>query len=117
GSYRKPTDEQRERSRISKEHHAAWFRSFWADVPGASTRNHPAPFPLELATRLVRMFSFVGDTVLDPFAGTGTTVIAAAQHERPAIGVEIDAAYLRSAQQRIETELPTLFGKPLLTGP
>jgi site-specific DNA-methyltransferase (adenine-specific) len=116
GGYRKPTQEQRDGSRIGKESHARWFRSFWTDVPGASTRNHPAPFPLELAVRLVRMFSFVGDTVLDPFVGTGTTVLAAAQHGRNAIGVEIDPTYLRSARRRVETELHTLFAKPLLTG-
>ncbi len=116
GGYRKPTEEQRERSRIGKDDHAKWFRSFWTDVPGASTKNHPAPFPLMLATRLIRMFSFVGDTVLDPFVGTGTTVIAAVQHQRNAIGVEVDPTYLRLARRRVETELPTLFGKPRLTG-
>jgi site-specific DNA-methyltransferase (adenine-specific) len=116
GGYRKPTQEQRERSRIDKKNHAKWFRSFWTDVPGASTKNHPAPFPLELAVRLVRMFSFIGDMVLDPFVGTGTTVLAAVQHERNAIGVEVDPKYLRYAQRRIETELHTLFAKPLLAG-
>ncbi|MBI1915291.1 MAG: site-specific DNA-methyltransferase [Planctomycetes bacterium] len=116
GAYRKPTEEQRQLSKISKEDHAKWFRSFWADVPGASTKNHPAPFPLELATRLVRMFSFVGDTVLDPFVGTGTTVIAAAEHQRHAIGVEIDPTYLAQAHNRVTTELTSLFSKPLLVG-
>ncbi len=116
GGYRKPSDEQRERSKIDKEDYAQWFRSFWTDVPGASTRDHPAPFPLTLAARLVRMFSFWGDTVLDPFVGTGTTVIAAAQHGRNAVGVEIDPEYLRIAQKRAKKELNTLFGKPLLTG-
>jgi len=114
GAYRKPTEEQRQLSKISKEDHAKWFRSFWADVPGASTKNHPAPFPLELATRLVRMFSFVGDSVLDPFVGTGTTVIAAAEHQRHGIGVEIDPTYLAQARDRITTELNSLFSKPLL---
>jgi modification methylase len=114
GAYRKPTAQQREKSRIAKDDHARWFRSFWADVPGASTRSHPAPFPLELAGRLVRMFSFVGDTVLDPFVGTGTTVLAAVQHGRNAIGVEIDPQYLRHAEQRIKAEAYTLFAKPLL---
>src|SRR5712692_11173538 len=66
GGYRQPTGEQRQLSRLTKEEHSEWFRSFWADLPGESTRDHPAPFPAELAYRLVRMFSFVGDTVLDP---------------------------------------------------
>ena len=55
-----------------------WFQQIWTGVTGASTKNHPAPYPLELAERLIRMFSFVGDTVLDPFMGTGTTNVAAA---------------------------------------
>jgi site-specific DNA-methyltransferase (adenine-specific) len=117
GAYRKPTEEQRELSRIGKEDHARWFRSIWTDVPGASTKHHPAPFPVELGTRLVRMFSFLGDTVLDPFAGTGTTIIAAVTHRRNAIGVEIDPTYYGHARQRIGAELNTLFTKPLLVGP
>ena len=110
-----PTEEQRQASRIGKDDHAKWFRSFWTDVPGASTKSHPAPFPRELAARLVRMFSFVGDTVLDPFVGTGTTVVAACQHQRNAIGVEIDPTYLRMAERRIRAESDTLFAKPLFT--
>jgi site-specific DNA-methyltransferase (adenine-specific) len=108
GAYRKPTEEQREQSRISKEDHPRWFRSIWTDVPGASSKHHPAPFPLELAARLVRMFSFVGDTVLDPFVGTGTTVIAALTHRRNAIGVEADPTYYHPAKERIRAELNTL---------
>ena len=64
GAYRHPTDEQRERSRIPKNVYGQWYRQIWDDLGGASTRDHPAPFPLDLADRLVRMFSFVGDTVL-----------------------------------------------------
>jgi site-specific DNA-methyltransferase (adenine-specific) len=117
GAYRKPTERQRDLSRIGKDDHAKWFRSIWTDVPGASTRNHPAPFPLELASRLVRMFSFAGDTVLDPFVGTGTTVIAAANHLRSAIGVEIDPEYAAGARRRIASEVGTLFSKPVFVGP
>ena len=58
---------------------------------------HPAPFPYELAYRLVRMFSFNGDTVLDPFLGTGTTMLASLQTGRNSIGVEIDPEYCRIA--------------------
>jgi len=109
GGYRRPTDEQRRESRLSKEEHAAWFRAFWSDVPGESTRHHPAPFPDELAFRLVRMFSFMGDTVLDPFMGTGTTLQAAARCGRNSIGVEIEAAYVKMAKARLEGEIDTLF--------
>ncbi len=70
--------EERLLSLISIGNHRKWFRQIWEGITGASTRAHPAPFPLELAERLVRMFSFVGDTVLDPFMGTGTTNLAAA---------------------------------------
>ena len=75
-----------------------------------STREHPAPFPYELAFRLVRMFSFTGDTVLDPFCGTGTTMVAAMKTGRNSIGVEIDPAYIEQARARLERENHSLFG-------
>jgi modification methylase len=111
GGYRRPTDEQRRDSRLTKEEHASWFRAFWSDVPGESTRHHPAPFPEELAFRLVRMFSFVGDTVLDPFMGTGTTLLAAARCGRNSLGVEIEAPYIKMARARLESEVDTLFDR------
>jgi DNA modification methylase len=106
GGYRKPTPEQREKSRIPKEDFARFFRQIWDDIPGESTRAHPAPFPLELAERLVRMFSFVGDVVLDPFAGTGTTLLAALKWGREAIGVELVPRYAKLAEERFARELP-----------
>lgn len=106
GGYRKPTQEQREASRIPKELFHRWFRQIWDDIPGASTRNHPAPFPLELAERLVRMFSFVGDTVLDPFVGTGTSLIAAARWGRNSIGIEVAPRYVELAASRFAKEAP-----------
>ena len=110
GGYRKPTQEQRQKSMISKTEFAEWFRQFW-NLPGASTKTHPAPFPLKLAYRLVRMFSFWGDTVLDPFNGTGSTMLAAMQCERNSIGVEIDAEYCRMAARRLLEESQTLIGE------
>ena len=77
GGYRKPDLAARVLSVISAENHKKWFQQIWSGLTGASTKQHPAPYPLELAERLVRMFSFVGDTVLDPFAGSGTTSLAA----------------------------------------
>ena len=106
GGYRKPTPEQREASRIPKELFHRWFRQIWDDIPGAPTRDHPAPFPLELAERLVRMFSFVGDTVLDPFVGTGTTLIAAARWGRNSLGIEVAPKYVELATQRFAREAP-----------
>ena len=100
GGYRSPTDAQRKLSMLDKAAFDQWFQQTWS-LTGASTRDHPAPFPVELADRLVRMFSFVGDTVCDPFSGTGTTLIAAAQARRNAIGVEIDPAYVALAKDRL----------------
>jgi DNA modification methylase len=114
GGYRKPTREQRELSRIDKKDYNEWFRQMW-NIPGASTRSHPAPFPFELAFRLVSMFSFHGDTVLDPFCGTGTTMLAAMRTGRNSIGVEIDAEYCRRALRRLEREGRTLFNDVSLT--
>ena len=108
GGYRKPTHEQRERSRIAKEDFSAWFRQFW-NLSGASTRKHPAPFPLKLAHRLVRMFSFYGDTVLDPFCGTGTTMVAALRTGRNSIGLDIDAEYCTATAHRLRVEANNLF--------
>lgn len=100
GAYRNPSDEQRVMSLIPRKYHEQWFRQVW-DIRGESTRNHPAPFPLELALRLVRMYSFVGDTVLDPFAGTGTTMLAALESGRNSIGFDIDPGFFAFAKNRI----------------
>jgi site-specific DNA-methyltransferase (adenine-specific) len=108
GGYRKPTITQREESRIGKEDFDRWFQQIW-NITGASTKQHPAPFPMELATRLVRMFSFTGDTVLDPFCGSGTTMIAAFRTGRNSIGVEIDLEYCRMAARFLKAESANLF--------
>ena len=108
GGYRKPTIKQREESRIGKEDFDRWFQQIW-NIAGASTKQHPAPFPMELATRLVRMFSFTGDTVLDPFCGSGTTMIAAFRAGRNSIGVEIDPEYYRMAARFLKEESANLF--------
>jgi len=108
GGYRKPTDEQRQLSRIDKKDFGEWFSQIWT-IPGASTKNHPAPFPLELAMRLVRMFSFHGDTVLDPFCGSGTTLVAALRNNRNGIGIEIDHDYCGMAAKSLKAECGDLF--------
>ncbi len=110
GGYRQPTEQQRATSRLAKEEHRAWFQQVWT-LNGASTREHPAPYPKELAYRLIRMFSFTGDTVLDPFAGMGTTLLAAARSDRNSIGVEIEPAYIKKARARLEYELNDLFSQ------
>jgi len=108
GGYRQPTERQRKLSMISKEEYNKWFQQFW-NITGASTRNHPAPFPLELAYRLVRMFSFSGDTVIDPFCGSGTTMVAAMKSGRNSIGIEIDAEYCKMAEERLRKENSDMF--------
>ncbi len=113
GGYRKPTEEQRRLSRISKTEFRKWFQQFW-NMSGASTKAHPAPFPEELAFRLVRMFSFWGDTVLDPFCGTATTMVAALKCHRNSIGIEIDREYCRMAAQRLRREQGDLFNRTRL---
>lgn len=108
GGYRKPSDLQRRLSRIKKDDFNKWFRQIW-NLTGASTSKHPAPFPLELGQRLVQMFSFEGDTVLDPFCGTGTTSIAAVKSNRNSIGIDIDARYCHIAASRIQKETEHFF--------
>jgi modification methylase len=108
GGYRKPTNGQREASRLTKEEFDRWFQQIW-NLTGASTKHHPAPFPLELATRLVRMFSFTEDTVLDPFCGTGTTMVAALRTGRNSIGIDIDPEYCRMAARYLKAENSGLF--------
>lgn len=112
GGYRSPTEEQRQRSRISKTNFTEWFQQLWR-ISGATDPVHPAPFPLVLADRLVRMFSFWGDTVLDPFAGTGTTLLAAARADRDAIGVEVDPVYFDLAV-RTARSAGDLFLQPVV---
>lgn len=108
GGYRKPSLETRIMSVIPIQQYQEWFQQIWS-LGGASTRNHPAPFPLTLAERLVRMFSFVGDTVLDPFMGTGTTNLAAGKWGRNSIGFEIEPTYFQMAKQRLMEQSSGLF--------
>jgi DNA modification methylase len=111
GGYRTPSVSARVLSLIPADKHQMWFQQIWNGLGGASTKDHPAPYPLELAERLVRMFSFVGDTVLDPFMGTGTTNVAAARWGRNSIGAEVDSHYFSMARRRIEDSARSLFAK------
>ena len=104
GGYRSPSLAARVLSIVPRERHGQWFRQIWNGPGGASTRHHPAPFPLEVAERLVRMFSFVGDTVVDPFMGTGTTLAAAARWGRNGIGIDIEPSYVDAAARRLSRE-------------
>jgi modification methylase len=111
--YRSPLAIQKALSMLTREEMKSWLRSAWVDIKGESTRRgHPAPYPLSLAERLIKLFSFAGDTVLDPFVGTGTTNLAAIATGRNSIGNEIEPAYLKIAEQRLRlaTGIPRMFG-------
>ena len=114
GGYRKPSIEKRVLSLISAENHQQWFQQVWTGLPGASTRHHPAPYPVALAERLIRMFSFAGDTIFDPFTGTASTQIAAARCGRNSIGVEVDPTYFDDAIKRMHKESVDVFNKALI---
>ncbi len=103
GEYRSVPALQKALSMLTRKEMQAWQRSIWTDLPGASTRGgHPAPYPVELAERLIKLFSFAGDTVLDPFAGTGSTSQAAIIAGRNSIANEIEPAYISIARKRVE---------------
>jgi DNA modification methylase len=111
GGYRSPSLATRILSVIPAEQHKSWFQQIWTGITGASTKFHPAPYPMQLAERLIRMFSFVGDTVLDPFMGTGTTNLAAARWGRNSIGIEVDPHYFDMAARRFDGETPKLISQ------
>jgi modification methylase len=104
GQYRSVKPLQKALSMLTKQEMQGWLRSCWTDLPGASTTrsHHPAPYPIELAERLIRLFSFAGDTILDPFLGTASTTAAAIRSGRNSIGVEIEPAYVELARRKVE---------------
>lgn len=108
GGYRKPTPEMEAGSFIPTEDYRRLFRPVWDDVRGESGRRwkHPAPYPVELSSRLIRMFSFVGDTVLDPFGGSGTTAISALDWGRNSVSVEIVPEYVETIERRLSELRP-----------
>ena len=105
GEYRKPLPLQKALSMLTKEEMQHWWQPIWTDIRGASTRSgHPAPYPVTLAERLIRMFSFAGDTVLDPFAGTCATAAAAYRAGRNSISNEIDPVYVEMGLTNLQVE-------------
>jgi site-specific DNA-methyltransferase (adenine-specific) len=106
GGYRSTPMLQKALSMLQKDEMDAWQRPFWQDIRGASLRDgHPAPYPVELAERLIRMFSFAGDIVLDPFCGSGSTAVAAARCGRSSISSDIETTYVEAAVDRLRMEL------------
>ena len=91
---------------ITKEEFMEWTNGVWT-FSGQSKKGaggHPAAFPIELPKRCIKLFSYIGDTVLDPFVGSGSTLIAALQNGRRGLGVDIDADYCKIAKQRLRKE-------------
>ena len=105
GGYRNPDLATRVMSVIPADRHREYFQQIWT-LGGASTRHHPAPYPRKLAERLIRMFSFVGDTVLDPFMGTGTSNLASAELGRNSVGIEVEPAYFDAAVSAMDEAKP-----------
>jgi len=88
---------------LQKENFLAWTKSVWT-FPAVSAKlvGHPAPFPEELPHRLIQLYTFKGEVVLDPFCGSGTTCIAARKNGRHYIGYEINPAYVALAARRLQ---------------
>jgi len=106
GAYRSTSMLQKALSMLQKDEMDAWQRPFWQDIKGASLRNgHPAPYPVEIAERLIRMFSFAGDTVLDPFSGSGSTAVAACRMGRNSKSSDVELKYVQDAFVRLKSEI------------
>jgi len=109
GSPPKPTREQKELSVISKEDWNTYFAGHWY-FAGVKQEGHIAMFPEELPARLIKMFSFTGDTVLDPFLGSGTTSMAARNLGRHSIGYEINEKFIPTIKKKLHIEQADILG-------
>jgi len=107
--YSHVTDEMRAMSKLSTQDIADYIYATW-DIKPEMNREHPAPFPPELPFRCIRLFSFAGETVLEPFAGSGTTMRVARDLKRSAIGYEIEEKYCRLIKEKV------VFGQQFLDG-
>lgn len=102
GKARRPSKEAKARSRLTKQQRSEWFRGVW-DVSPARQKDHPAPFPVELPERLIRMFTYHGERVLDPFLGSGSTIVAADNSGRIGVGVELNQQFAQLARNRVDS--------------
>jgi len=109
GDSPKPTKEQKELSKMTAEEWNTFFAGHW-NFAGARQSGHIAMFPVELPRRLIKMFSFVGETVLDPFAGSGTTALAAKNTDRNSVGFEINPDFIPIIKKKLEVHQKDLNG-------
>ncbi len=109
GEAPKPTKENKELSKMTAEEWNTYFAGHW-NFTGARQDKHIAMFPEELPKRLIKMFAFVGDTVLDPFAGSGTTNLAAKNHGRNSIGYEINSEFIPVIKQKLTSNQKDIHG-------
>ena len=112
GEYKR--ERQDKENTIGKEEFMEWTKSIWTmQAESAKRIGHPAPFPVELPYRLIELYSFKRDVVLDPFMGSGTTAISALKAGRNYVGYEINEQYVELANKRIasykDNEAITLF--------
>ncbi len=102
GDYKRER-EDRENS-ITKEQFIEWTKSIWTmNAESARRIGHPAPFPEELPFRLIQLYSFKGDIILDPFMGSGTTALSAVKSERKFVGYDISKEYVALAEKRLHS--------------
>jgi site-specific DNA-methyltransferase (adenine-specific) len=99
-------EKQTKKDTITREQFMEWTKSVWTmNAESARRVGHPAPFPVELPYRLIQLYSFTGDIILDPFMGSGTTAIAALQSERNYVGYDTNQEYIDLANRRIKTAM------------
>ena len=111
GEWQGPTDaEAKEKSRLTKDQRQSWFRGVWEDIPPGRQDSHIAVFPVELPRRLIKMYSFWGETVLDPFMGSGTTALAASLEGRNSVGYEVNEEFEGLMKEKLGIGEGTLFG-------
>lgn len=109
GDSPKPSKAQKELSKMTAEEWNTYFAGHW-NFPGARQSGHIAMFPEELPRRLIKMFSFVGETVLDPFAGSGTTALASKNTDRNSVGFEINPEFIPIIKEKLEVHQKDLNG-------
>lgn len=109
GEAPKPTKEQKEFSKMTSEEWNTFFTGHW-NFSGARQDNHIAMFPEELPRRLIKMFAFTGDTILDPFAGSGTTSLAAKNLQRNSVAYEINSEFIPVITKKLRSDQTDIEG-------